>query len=77
MRFGKDEDGHMWDEINLKTDEGKIYSNSAYALWEHPEDAKLERYLISCYSILKAVKLAYEAGKKGEEFILEEKEEIE
>lgn len=40
-----------------------------------PEDNTLGRNFNDCWSIPKLLKLAYEAGKAGEEFIVESKEE--
>jgi hypothetical protein len=68
-------DGYSNDSIEMTADNGDTYSNCANPLYECPEDAILERDLISCYSILKAVKIAYEAGKRGEELIIEELED--
>ena len=36
-----------------------------------PEDANLSRDFSDCHSITNLMKLAYEAGKRGEEFIIE------
>lgn len=41
-------------------------------LWECPEDAVIGRDLISCKDILQYMKMAYKAGKAGEEFVVEE-----
>jgi len=38
------------------------------------EDANLSRDFNDCYLIIDFMKLAYEAGKNGEEFIIETKE---
>lgn len=40
-----------------------------------PEDMYLFRDLSDAYSLVSLVRVAYEAGKRGEEFILEEKVE--
>lgn len=36
-----------------------------------PEDNNLSRNFSDCYNIVDAMKLAWEAGKRGEEFVLE------
>ncbi len=41
---------------------------SVYPLCECPEDAIIGRDLISCEEIADLMKLAYEAGKNGEKF---------
>jgi len=40
-------------------------------LFECPEDAIIGRSLVSCGEIIEYMKKAYEAGKNGEEFIVE------
>lgn len=54
-------------ETNVKN---SIYF-SVYPLCECPEDAIIGRDLISCDEIAEAMKVAYEAGKAGEDFIIE------
>lgn len=54
-------------ETNVK---GSVYF-SVYPLYECPEDAIIGRDLISCDEIAEAMKVAYEAGKAGEDFIIE------
>lgn len=44
---------------------------SIHSLSECPEDAIIGRDLISCYEIKEYMKLAYEAGKNGEDFNVE------
>ena len=41
-----------------------------------PEDNNLGRNFNSCYSIDRLIREAYEAGKNGEELIIEEVEEL-
>lgn len=48
---------------------------SVYPLNECPEDAFLERDLGFAYDIPELMRKAYEAGKDGEEFVIEEIEE--
>lgn len=67
---------------DLAADEMVIYDNENNCLareyvgplCECPEDAIIGRDLISCYIIIKYMKMAYEAGKNGEEFIVENEE---
>lgn len=42
-----------------------------FPLCESPEDAIIGRCLISCSEIAEYMKLAFEAGKRGEEFEIE------
>lgn len=46
-----------------------------YAVDGEPEDNTLCRNFNDCYSIPALMRAAYEAGKRGEEFVLEEKTE--
>jgi hypothetical protein len=46
-------------------------SLSVYPLSECPEDAILERSLVTCEDVVKFMKQAYEAGEKGEGFSFE------
>jgi len=50
--------------------DGKEVAN-VYPLCECPEDAIIERDLIGCHDIAKFMKLAHDAGMKGEELIIE------
>lgn len=45
-----------------------------YASDGEPEDATLMRDFNDCYVIVDLMKLAYEAGKCGEEFVVENEE---
>lgn len=74
-KSGADSDGNMWDDILIETDSGKTFANHVRALYECPEDAIIGRDLVSCGDILEAIKLAYEAGKNGEEFYIVKNEE--
>ena len=56
-------------DVNIKTKNGK--SSVSFGNGE-PEDMTLNRDLNCAYSIPDMVKLAYEAGKNGEELIIEE-----
>jgi len=44
---------------------------SAYPLYECPEDATLERNMISCDEVETLMRKAYEAGKAGEDYSYE------
>ena len=48
----------------------KIGQESVYPLCECPEDAIIGRRLISCGKIINLMKLAYQANKNGEEFVV-------
>ena len=48
---------------------------SVYPLCECPEDALIERSLVSCSDVVKYMQMAYEVAKRGEEFTVEEEEE--
>jgi len=50
----------------------EINDKTAFSISEgDPEDMTLNRDLHSCYGIISLMKEAYEAGKNGEEFIVE------
>ena len=42
-----------------------------HPLYECPEDAIIGRDLVSCSDVVDYMKEAYEAGKRGEDFIVE------
>lgn len=48
---------------------------SVYPLYECPEDAIIGRSLVSCRDVIEFMRLAYAAGKRGEEFVVEEASE--
>lgn len=59
------------DDMSVLDDTGKqIAYESVYPLCECPEDAVIGRSLISCSRIISLMKLAYQAGKNGEEFVV-------
>jgi len=58
-------------EVTIETHEGKQHI-SAYDMCECPEDAIMDRGLGFIYDVPHMLKLAYEAGKSGEEFLLVE-----
>lgn len=63
------------DEMTLMDDEGnRIGHEYVGPLCECPEDAIIGRDLISCNTIISYMKKAYNAGKNGEEFVIENKE---
>ena len=67
--------GANWDEaatLEIHVDGQEVVS--AYPLYECPEDATLERNLNFVYDIPDLMRKAYEAGKRDEEFIVEEED---
>lgn len=68
----------MSDNMVAFNDQGEcVASEEVYPLCECPEDATIERDLIGCKDIIKYMRIAYEAGKNGEEFIVNITEEDE
>lgn len=67
-----------WNEDNARSEEMYIdgkFIESTYPMYECPEDATLERDLVSCSRISQLMKLAYNAGVSGDDFsVLIEKE---
>lgn len=68
--------GNNYDDLetqvmNIETNVGEHSGFSVYPLCECPEDAIIGRDLISCNEIAEAMKIAYEAGKAGEDFLIE------
>lgn len=61
---GKNSDGAAWEEMEV-VGHG---SESTYPLYECPEDASLERDMISCSAISDWMLLAYKAGVARETF---------
>lgn len=68
ITVGNNYDGCEWQEMSI--DDKHVAS--VYPLYECPEDAIIGRDLISCKEIVSYMKQAYEAGKRGEEFEVEE-----
>lgn len=62
-----------WLELSVTSDEGKS-SRVSFGEGE-PEDMYLFRDLSDAYEIEDLVRIAYEAGKRGEDYIFEEIEE--
>lgn len=63
--YGDERDG-----ITIKIDGARVFS-----IWEgEPEDMRMYRDLSDALSVPSLLKYAYEAGKRGEEFIIEEVE---
>lgn len=59
--------------LEIKVNDKEIFSVSD----GEPEDSNLNRDFNDCYKIPELMKMAYEAGKAGEEFIVENIEENE
>ena len=62
-----------YDENNSRSEDMYIdekFAESASPMYECPEDATLERDLVSCSRIAKLMELAFNAGKNGEDFIV-------
>ena len=72
IEYSSEEDDYgISDDMTVLDDTGKqIACESVYPLCECPEDAIIGRGLISCSRIIDLMKLAYQAGKNGEEFIV-------
>jgi len=67
----------VWEEMDIQISDKKTQTISVYPLSECPEDAIIGRDLISCGEIANLMKIAYEAGKNGEELEIEELEDDE
>jgi hypothetical protein len=53
----------------------EVNGEEKFSVWDgEPEDANLSRDFSACHSIVGLMELAYEAGKRGEEFITKETE---
>lgn len=80
MKIVYRETDNVYDD--LAADEMVVYDNEdnrigreyVRPLCECPEDAIIGRDLISCGTIINYMKMAYEAGKNGEELIIENEE---
>jgi len=69
VKRGEDSNGSGIEKLYI---DGKLVA-SVYPLCEYPEDATIERDLISCHEIVEFMQIAYRAGKSGDGF--EESEE--
>ena len=58
----------VWEQLEINVND-KIHLN--LGSYDSPEDNHLHRNFKDCYRITELMRLAYEAGKDGEEFILE------
>ncbi len=74
-KLGEDDDGYTHDSMEVFIKDNRVYSNHVYPLTDCPEDAIIGRDLVSCYDIIKAMEIAYNAGKNGEEWIYTEIED--
>lgn len=60
------EDYDYRDMVEIYVDGEKVFSVQD----DEPEDSNLSRAFSDCYNIDSLMKMAYEAGKRGEEFII-------
>lgn len=70
---GQNSDYCEWQKMKI---DGKS-ACSVYPLYDCPEDAIIGRDLISCTQIAEYMRMAYEAGKNGEVFEIEEAQDNE
>lgn len=77
ITYGFDEEGHANLLMTIKTKCGYRNDFGVGAFNFCPEDANLERDLNFVYEIPEMLRKAYEAGKNGEDFVIEEEEEAE
>jgi len=68
LKSGEDSEGCAKEEMVI---DGKS-SEYVVAMWDCPEDATIERGLISCSDIISYMKRAHKAGVAGEEFAVTE-----
>lgn len=69
LYYGMDDNDCAIQAMSVQKDDLTILKElQVNALCECPEDATIERDLVSCNDILEYMKLAYEAGKNGEPF---------
>ena len=69
------DDSPSHDLVVLDSEDKWITSYYIHSLSECSEDAIIGRDLIDGYDLINIAKIAWEAGKRGEDFILEEKDE--
>lgn len=70
-RYNENDDYEISDNMTVLDGTGKqVAHESVRPLCECPEDAIIGRGLISCGRIIDLMKLAYQAGKNGEEFVV-------
>jgi hypothetical protein len=67
-------DGLTCEEVTIWDKEGNDTGFAVHPLCECPEDAIIERDLVSCSDVVKFMEMAYNAGIKGEGFEVERKE---
>ena len=58
----------VWDQLEITVNDEILLNFGSY---DSPEDNHLHRNFSDCYRITELMRLAWEAGKNGEEFILE------
>lgn len=64
ISIGTDRNDSEWQTMKIDGEQRL----SVHALCECPEDAMIERDLVSCQQVATFMREAYEAGKRGEEF---------
>lgn len=72
ITIGDNGRGEEWQEMEIVCPVHGQRSYSVYPLCECPEDAIIGRSLISCSEIASLMKLAYDAGGRGDHFCIEE-----
>lgn len=72
-RTSSEHGSDSWLELVVISDNGE--ANSVSFGEGEPEDMYLFRDLSDAYNIEDLVRIAYEAGKRGEDYVFEEKEE--
>lgn len=73
-----DGNGERKEILVIYNNQGKILTQlKAFPLYETPEDATLDRDMLSCSDIIETIKLVLDNLKEGEEVIYEEIEEEE
>lgn len=67
------EDDPNWEELYVSSGTPpQSYTLDTRECFEDPEDAQFSREQLSCGDVVKFMKLAYEAGKAGEDLEIEE-----
>jgi hypothetical protein len=72
IEYGQRDDYVNWQEMFIDGDSVLFVKD----LWETPEDACLGRDLVSPSQVVYFMKKAFGAGRRGEEFTVEEVEDV-